>query len=811
MLKNYLKIALRNLWRNKTFTVINIAGLAIGLAVFILIFEYVAFEWGFNRFNSNYNNMYRVAVATSDGNHNYLTEPGYAPVIKNKFPSIQTAVRVAENIGAGVISQAQQPGSAAVNEPFKEESISYVDGDFLSAFSFPLLHGTANLGQPQMVALSETTAKKIFGNSDATGKQVVISNQFGNTTYTVSAVFKDMPAQSDIRANVLLSLSTLETAANRNDNDWADPKTLDNGFVGLYLILKNAKDQKQVADQLTSFFKSSKPNAASDKIILQPFSELHLAPNFSYPLQTFGSLTLVVLLMSVALLILLIAWVNYINLSTVQALRRAKETGVRKVLGASRTQLSFQYLSETLLLTLASVGIAFILVNICQQFFNGFTGKPLDFSVLNQGWFWAIAVLCILGGSMLAGGYVSFVLSSYKPAAVIRDKNAKSGKGINLRKGLVVFQFSISIVFIIATMILYQQLNYMKTGNLGVKLDQLLVIKGPTISSDDQAEKNVAFKNALVQMPFVKKYAASNNIPGQGYNFSADGITSLNPQKGDEKKEYNIFICDNNFYDTYHVDFVQGKAYTQEEAYMGWKRAKKIIINEKAAAQLGFSRNENLAGKKIKWGQEYEIAGVVKDYHHLSLQKAIEPIIFLPSVSFVYFTVQMDVTNMTDKLATIKGLYRQYFPGNPFDYFFADEVYNKQYNSEQKLGNVFIASALVAIIIACLGLFGLAAFTAQQRVKEIGIRKVLGASVADITSLLSKDFVTLVIISAFIAFPIAWYAMYHWLQDFAYRITISWWVFAAAGFAALLIALLTVSFQAIKAALSNPVKNLRTE
>lgn len=813
MIKNYFKTAFRNLWRNRTFTLINMAGLAVGLAVFLLIFEFIAFEWSSNRFHKNYAELYRMAVTDKNGQPSYYLPPGVAPILKEKLPGVEAAVRVADGIGGGVVSYA---GEATVKQTelksFREERMLYVDGNFLEVFTFKLVDGTPSLAAPKTLALSESMAKKLFGKTNVAGKTITVSDQFGNTPYTINAVFKDMPATSDIKTEVLLSIHTLENAANRDGNDWADPATMESGFTTIYLLLKKGVNEKLIARQVTTLFHTMQPNDAGITAVLQPLKNLHLAPDFNYPYQTFGSLKFMVLLFSVAILILLIAWVNYINLSTVQSLTRAKETGVRKVLGASRLQLTFQYLSETLLLSGAAVAIAFLLVQLFQQTFNGFTGKQLSLQVLNQGWFWLISGLFILAGSLLSGTYVALVLSSFKPVATIRGKLSNTISGTSLRKGLVIFQFSVSIIFIIATLVLYQQLNYMKTSNAGINLSQLVVIKGPTVSSEDQASKNDAFKNVLSQLPFVKKYAASNNVPGGGYNFSTAGITKLNAKKDDEKKSYRMFISDEKFFDTYGIRFTEGKTYTSDEAARGWNNSLKVIINEKAAAQLGFSNEAAIVGQKILWGEkQYEIAGVVKDYHHLSMHQPIDPVIYLPSVSFVYFTVQTDAANMKNKLSTLEKYYKQYFAGNPFEFFFADENYNKQFTTENQLGNVFIAAALVAIIIACLGLFGLASFTAKQRIKEIGIRKVLGASVANITKLLSFDFIKLVLIAAIIAFPLAWFAMHKWLQDYAYRINISWWIFFIAGVIALMIALFTVSFQAIKAAIANPVGALRSE
>jgi putative ABC transport system permease protein len=811
MFKNYFTVALRNLKRNTTFSVINIAGLAFGLAVFLLIMEFVAGEWSANRFQKNYDTLFRLATTDKNNNTGYYIAPGFAPAITTKIPGVQAVVRVADGIGDGVLTATGANGNSSTQKNFRENNVLYVEGNFLEVFSFPLADGSTSLATPQTMAISENMAMKLFGTVQAAGKTVTMSNQFGNTPYTVKGVFKNMPQTSDIQAQVLLSIHTLENAANRDDNNWADPSTTESGFTNIYVQLGSNANAAAVAGGITNTMHRINSNTAEQNAYLQPFSNLHLAPDFSYPYQTYGSLKLVVLLLSVAVLILIIAWVNYINLSTVQSFTRAKETGVRKVLGASRWQLSFQYLSETAIITIVAALMAIVLVQLLQPVFNGFAGKELSLAMLNQGWFWLAGVGFIIVGAILAGGYVSFVLSGYSPITAIRGKIANSVKGIVLRKGLVVFQFSISIIFIIATLILYQQLEYMKTSNLGINLQHLLVIKGPTVSSENQAALNMAFKDKLAQTPFISKFSASNNVPGVGYNFSAAGITKLNPQKGDDKKNYFMFISDEHFFDTYAINFSQGHSFTANEAATGWSNAGKVIINEKAAAQLGFAHNENIVGKKILWGKEYEIAGVVKDYHHLSMHQPIEPVIYLPSVSFVYFTIQTDGSNMQAKISSLESMYKTYFPGNPFEYFFADDTYNAQFSAEQQLGNLCIAAAVLAICIACMGLLGLAAFTAKQRIKEIGIRKVLGASVFSITQLLSKDFLQLVGIAAVIAFPLAWWAMYTWLQDFAYRISISWWVFAIAGATALCIALLTVSFQAIKAALANPVNSLRSE
>ncbi len=804
---NSLKIAIRNIGRNKVFSAINLAGLAIGMAVFLLIAEFVASQWNYNRFHKNYDSLFKLIASNKDGNGDYV-QPGLGPIIEQKFPAVKATVRVAEGIGNGVISYKTPKGELV---SLRESAIYYSDGNFLEVFSFPTLAGNPSFQAPNSLAISDKMAAKLFGSIDCIGKSVSINNQFGSSLYTVNTVYKSKEQESDINPAILLSIHTLDNAANRDGNDWADPSTLQSGFVNIYLLLKNNANADLLSKQVTDFMHQAQPKTAGDQILLQPFKYLHLPPYFNYPFQTFGSLGTVLLLLSVAVLILVIAWVNYINLCTAQALKRSKETGVRKVMGATRWQLSTQFMGETLLFTIIGLLLSFLLLQLLQPLFNKFTGKDLSLTVLNHGYFWPMVLLLIVGSAILSGAYVAFVLSSFKPITAIRGKQIAGTRGISLRKGLVVFQFTISIILIVGTLVLYKQLKFMKSGNLGMNLDQLLVIKGPTVSSHDQAERNYAFKNELRQLAFVKKEAASNNVPGMGYNFSTAGITKQNPLQGDDKKNYSMFISDSHFFDTWGIQFAQGNGFSEEDANRGWNKAGKVILNEKAAAQLGFEKGTNIIGKKIVWEKEYEIVGVVKDYHHLSMRQAIEPVIYLPSVSFSYFTIQTGPENMANKLGSIEKLYRQYFPGNPYEYFFAEEIYNEQFSSEKKLAGIFIAASGIAIFIACLGLFGLAAFSAQQRIKEIGVRKVLGASVMDITTLLSADFLKLVFIAILIASPIAWWGTSKWLNDFAYRTPIGLWVFVAAGGMAILIAIATISFQAVKAALNNPVKSLRTE
>jgi len=807
MFKNHLKIAFRSLWRNRAFSAINMFGLVLGFAVFILITEYVAFEWSSNRFHQNFRQLSRLSFLYKTGESNYYMPPGFGPMLKSNVPGIKQVIRIGENVGNGVLTI----NTGRIQNTFREERVSFVDGQFLKVFSFQVLQGSGLLEEPQTMAISKTSAIKYFGTINAVGKVIKINNQFGNADYTITSVYEDMPQNSDIKADVLLSFKTLESAAMRNGNDWADPAGIGSQYTFLYVLSSENANLKQLSAQATSLWHKLKADGKNDKVGLQPLQNLHLAPGFGYEFQTYGSLLLVISFLSVAVLIIIIAWVNYINLSTAQALNRAREVGVRKVLGASRAQLTLQYLTETFVLTLVSLGAALLVVLLLQGAYNNFLGKDLSLSVLNAGWFWLGGSALIITGTLLAGGYVSWVLSSFNPLRTIRGKALLTVGGLSVRRGLVVFQFITSIVFIIATIVLYEQLQYMQNQDLGMKVDQRLAITGPSVINSSQINNSITFESDVKQLPFVKQLSASNNIPGQGYNFQAAGITKINSNPGDEKKSYAMLIVDDQFFKTYDISIKYGTGFTLPMLEHGWPKTKKVVLNEAALRQLGYADNNAVIGQKVKWNNEFEIVGVVKDYHHLGLHEQIKPMIFLPAVADGYFTLKMETGNMSAKIEQIRALYQKSFPGEPFSYSFLDEVYDKQYKTEYQLGKIFIAAAFTAVLIACLGLLGLAMFAARQRIIEIGIRKILGANVLSLVNLISADFLKLVAVALVIASPIAWYIMHHWLEGFAYRITMQWWMFVAAGLLAVVIAFVTVSIQAIKAAVANPVKSLRSE
>ncbi|GAB3025363.1 ABC transporter permease [Spirosoma pulveris] len=814
MFLNYLKIALRTLRKNRVFSFINMAGLALGIATFVFILEYVAYERSVNGFHKNLSTLYRMLTQTKEGDIWADMAPAIGPLVKREFPEVTDFCRVGEHSANGIVSFSDgKPGQSP--RSFREDKLAYADANFFTLFTFPIVQGdaAAALVQPNTVALSTSQARKYFGTKRPLGQSFVLNNQFGKTRYTVTAIYADMPQNSDLIFDAVFSLQTLANPANLNGNDWARLDGFDGNYLTTFLKLPGeapGKTAEALAAKLNVYNKKVQPDSET-LFMLQPAANLHLAASLSDIYRTSGSLGFVYLLSGIAGLILLIAWFNYINLSTAGALKRAKEVGVRKVIGAGPEQLIRQFLGESLLLNSVGFGLAVTLVLSLQSTFNEFVGKDLSLAVLNTNGVWVAGLALLIVGALASGGYVAFVLTSFKPIQTLKGAY-QAGKGGWLRKTLVVTQFSASVALVIATLVLYRQLQYMQDKDLGMKLTQRVVLKAPQIGDGPLAPRAVLLENQLMQLPYVKNLSQTSIVPGNFYNFSAVGITRQNPRPGDEKKGYSMGIIDDRFLKTYEIGLAAGRNFTVREAELGWEKSAKLMINETAARQLGFASGTDAAGKFINWGQRYEIVGVVKDYNHQGLQHAIDPVIFMPRRSLSDLTIQLAAGGrMADKIAELERLYKASFPGNPFEFYFADENYNRQYQSELQYGQVFTVASALAIFIACLGLFGLATFTTEQRTKEIGVRKVLGASVSSIVALLSKDFLKLVLVSIVIASPLAWYAMNKWLQNFEYKVGISWWVFALAGSLAIGIALLTVSFQSVKAALMNPVKSLRSE
>lgn len=801
MIHSYLRIAWRSLSKRKLFTFINLTGLVLGLSSFLLLFSFVASEWTYNDFHVNKDNIYRVVLTEESKEPEIYLPAGYAAVLESQFTDIKSVSLIASQIAGGLVIL---PDS---KESFKEDWINYVDGDFFKSFSFPIQSGSADLSQPNTVVISSKLAKKLFGNENSIGKTVQVSNQFGKTDYSVTGVLEDISARSDIKAEVFLSIHTLENPSNRNGNDWADPNGLDSGFSNLFVTLKDGAAKESTEDQITQFIRQD-PDAKNETVILQPLSEIHLGNSISDPLPTQGSMGTVLVFAAIALMILGIAYVNYLNLSATNILTRVKEIRMRKVLGADSWQLAQQFMIETLMLMVFAFGLSFLIIKLVEVPYENLFGQPLWFGAFSQLAFWLVITAILLLCTLLSGFYVVVLSGKFGHQFQI---NFQPKSSQTLKKTLVILQFAISVTIIIGTIAIRDQLSFMQNKNLGMDITQKLVIDGPSDMGENGASKVSAFKSSLKPQGFVKKLSTSNALPGIGYNFFASGITPMVPRPEDKDKSYSMMIMDEEFVDTYGISLVSGRNFSPEEAALGWGSSKKLMLNEKAAIELGFEKPESAVGQNILWGEPYEVVAVIKDYHHMSLKEEIMPMVFLPSQASGYFSLVVSSDQMKENLAFIEKSYKEIFPGNPFTYFFLDERYAAQYQKEQQLGQAFLVGGIIAILISCMGLFALAAYTVQQKSKEIGIRKVLGASSQSLIQLVSKDFVILVGIALVLAFPFSWWALDVWQSGFPYKAGISVSTFLLAGGLTFLIALLTVGSQALRAAWANPVDSIKDE
>jgi putative ABC transport system permease protein len=807
MLKNHFIFAYRHLKRRKGSTLISAAGLIGGIAAFLFILQFVTFEFSANSFHKQKEQIYRLLAIDENGEVESMMPPGVAQVALENIPGVENATRFTSNICSGVASINDENSGP---KSFREGCV-FVDENLLDIFTHKLIDGNGDLSAPNSALLVESTAKKYFGSVEATGKTFSYDSQFGNIELTVSGVLEDFPPNSDYSFNLGISFNTLKNPAILENSSWANPDGLDNGFTQTFLLLEDEAQPEKVA----SIFNELKSQLRSDdSSILKPqkFTNLHLAPSLTYTLPTTGNIVQVLLVLVVGVMIMIIAWANYVNLSTAQGMERAKQIGIQKTLGATKTQLVLQFLGETLIFSLLCLILALGLVELLQPYFNQLINKELTLGILNYKGFWIAGGLFLLLGVIISGGYVSFVLTSEQPNRVLKGNFKILGKGLRLRQSLVVFQFVVSIVFIIIVMVFNKQLNFMQTKDLGVALENRLVIRGPSVLQENDSAFGTSFKGELSRLSFVRSISGSNNVPGNGYNFFANGITNTTPEPNDEKKSYAMLLVDQNYLDTYNINLVAGKTFSKEAIDLGWA-SNSVILNESAAKELGFEPASSAVDQNIKWGQygTYSVAGIIKDYHHISLQEKIDPMILLPLNANSYFTIQIPEENISAVISEIGELYKGYFPGNPFEYFFIQNRYDEQYSAEIRFQQLFVIASMLAIIIACLGLFGLAAYTANSRTKEIGIRKVLGATVSNIVLLLSKEFLKLVLIGYVIAAPLAAYIMNEWLQNFAYRTELGGDVFILSGLIAFLIAMVTVSGRALKTAFKNPVNSLKSD
>jgi len=781
MLNTYFKTAWRNLQRNKGFSLLNIAGLAVGLAAALVIALWIQDEIKHDKFHTNGARLYQVMANTYWGDVATLNmvPASLNEALKTDLPEITHVATFSEAEALLTVDSVS----------FKEKG-GYTTSDLLKMFSFPLSKGDIEtvLSSPENIVITERLAHKYFGTTDAIGKTIKLND---NTPFLVSGVLANLPVVSSLEFDWLIPFEVYE-----KDNPWL--AKWGSFSVHMYAMLEPNATLADVNGKLKHFLKTKTDESNTNELFLQSFGDRYLRARYENGKQAGGRIEYVQLFSVVAIFILLIACINFMNLSTARAVKRAKEVGIRKVVGAGRKPIAIQFMAEAFLLTFTAIGLALIIAWFTLPYFNHLTLKDLHIDFTDPHFLWILLFLFTVT-VLLSGSYPALYLSSFKPIVILKTNDVKGGRTITLRKGLVVLQFSLSIILIIGTLVVFKQIQYVKDKNLGIDRGNLLAI-----SAENELYNHLdAFQHELAHLPSVAASTVSTfypiDIKGTSGDLNWPGKTP--GQLG----RVSVTAVGYDFLKTLGIPLVAGRDFER-----GRPDSINYIINETAAKQMGI---DNPIGQLVSfWQGTGEIIGVAKDFHLHSLHEEITPLVIcLIPTEANQILIRTQPGKTQQAVTEIKRIYAQYESAFPFEYHFMDDLYEAQYKDEtvvERLGYVFAA---LTIFIACLGLFGLATFSAQQRTKEIGIRKVLGATVPGIVGLLSKDFVKLVYLAIVIASPIAWWAMNRWLADFAYRIDIQWWMFAAAGLAAVVIALLTVSWQAIRAALANPVDSLRDE
>ena len=807
MIRNYIKVAFRNLWKNKGYSAINIIGLSAGLATCLLILLYVWDELSYDNFHEKANRIYRVDSDIRFGGTDMKLAVSSDPMgatLKKDYPQVEQFTRIYGSEGSKLIKKG--------NEFITEPNIAYVDSTFFDVFSFPLISGNPKtaLNDPNTCVISQTAAKKYFGTEDVIGKVIETNRKI---SFKVTALMKDMPSNSHFRYDILLSMDNV---------DYQFGNFLSHNFH-TYIVLQPGTDpasfkprfkdlvNKYILPQAQAFMniKSMDEFEKSGNHLeyhLMPMKKIHLYSARFPELAANGDIQNVYIFSAVALFILLIACINFMNLSTARSANRAKEVGIRKVLGTERKTLIGQFLTESTLVAFIALIIAIVITFLILPFFNDVSNKSLALSNLFDKKFLPFMLFIPFVVGVIAGSYPAFYLSSFQPITVLKGKLASGFKKSSLRSTLVVIQFSTTIILIIATIVVYSQLNYIQNRKLGYNKNQVLIIN----NIDALGQQAKVFETEISGYSGINSATLSSFLPVS--NSSRSDNTYSKEAVMDSKTGLNMqtWDVDEDYLKTMGMELVRGRNFSRELP----TDSGTMMINETTAALLGY---EDPIGKKLYYSDDQRqlkpltIIGVVKNFHFESLRQEVGPLCFRLRRSTGFAILRINTGDVNSLVSKVESTWKKMAAGMPFSYRFLDDSFDQMYRTEQRTGKLAMAFAILAILIACMGLFGLATYAAEQRIKEIGIRKVLGASVNNIVEMLSRDFLILVLVSSVIAFPLAWWAMHSWLQDFAYRITIQWWVFLLAGIIAMVIALATISVQAIRAAVSNPVKALRSE
>ena len=799
MFNNYFKVAWRNLLNNRIFSFINISGLSAGLACCILIFLFIQHELSYDKFHTQATDIYRLTsiMKSPNGESELANTPApWGPLMKKDFPEIREYMRLLKD------------DKAVIGEPgrlhFYESRMLYADSTFFNVFSVVITRGNVRnaLTRPNSIIITEGAAKRYFGDADPIGKTLEI-NSFGNFNAEVTAVVADLPPSSHFKFNFIVSMHTLGDLSNM----WSFH------MFQTYLLLNDKTQASTLAQKFPAFVEkyiTNNPLAdGSNEIHLQRLTDIHLRSHLIGEIDTNGNITYVYVFEGIALFILLTACFNFANLTTAKSLARAKEVGLRKVVGADKRQLLSQFFSETILFALIALVIAVILAYLMLPLFKQISGREINIDLRNNYALFLVLIGLVVGVGLIGGIYPALVLSAFKPIEVLKGKFGKSSKGVSFRKVLVTIQFVISIALIASTLIVSKQLTFLQNKNPGFNKENVAVL---TLPMTADSARLASFKNSLLDNHFVISAAASSTLPNEkiAVNMVNDGGTDLT-----KAVSMQMLFTDIDFVPTMQMQLIAGRNFDKRSAT---DIAEGFIINEEAVKVLGWGNPTDAVDKTIQWVlpnavlKRGKVIGVVKDFNITPLRSAVQPLVMhYHARRFQYLYLRFNQANAAPVIAEVHKQFNQFFANQSFEYAFLDDTLNNLYDSEQKLGVIFSSFSFLAIFIACLGVFGLSFYSIQQRIKEIGIRKILGASASRIAMQLVKEFVKPVIIGSCIATPLAWYIMNEWLKDFAYHIQISWVVFLAVTMLVLMLTVLTMLVQSVKAAMANPVDSLRTE
>ena len=801
MLSNYLTLAVRHLKKRKLFSFINIFGLSMGVAVCLVILKYVDFELSYDRHHTNGPQVYRTILTRYlDGKFRDiipLTGYGTGPALRADIPEVKEFARTHEVYGGAVVAAADLDMPSAIHE----RRLFFVDPAFLKMFTLKVVAGNLRtaLAQPDNVVITKSIAEKYYPNQNALGRTLKLSSAFVNRNFIITAIIEDQPQNTSLVFDFLLPLQELlNDQQYREDDGWGW-----NNFT-TYIETYPGTNIEDVAGKMPGFL--SRYVQKKSDITFQPLYDIHTRTGLAFDSADRVSRDKVYFFILIATFILTIAWINYINLATARAIERSREVGIKKVIGAHKKQLVFQFLFESAIINFAAIGLALLIAVAMLPLLENLVGKILVFDFRDIR-LWALLASLAISGTLVSGLYPAFVLSSFKITSALKG-GAEKGPAFSLRKGLAVFQFTCSLILIALTLVVHRQVRYMERQAYEMDMDQILIVRAPYIlEADDSDQHLLTFKQQLLDLSFVKGVCTSAAIPGGGYTFT----TTMRKQgvEPDNTKSGNVIWVDPDFIHTYNIQMLSGSRWN----FHGGSETRLVIINETALSTFEIKDPEEALGERIIFENDtFAIQGVMKDFHWSSLKTGNVPIILLPHEIVNHtFSIRLLTKDYREAITRVESLFSAAFPGNPIEYFFLDEFFNSKYRDDQNFGKIFASFGTLAIIIACLGLLGLTAFTTDRRLRELSIRKVLGASAGNITSLLSRDLLEVVIVAGIISLPVVWYAASAWLDTFAFRIDLTWDIFALPVVVLTVICLLTVTTHILRGINANPAKELKSE